>query len=130
MSERSQDWLAQAERDLEVAEVMLTQGFYEWVCFICQQAAEKAVKAIFQAIHGEAWGHSVSRLLKKLPEKQPPTEKLIKAAIRLDKFYIPPRYPNGFDSGAPKDYFTLEDAHGAVADATEIVKYCKREISG
>jgi HEPN domain-containing protein len=54
MPERSGDWMAQAERDLEQAEWSLKGGFYEWVCFTCQQAAEKAVKAVFQARHGVA----------------------------------------------------------------------------
>ena len=38
-------------------------GFYEWACFISQQAAEKAAKAVLQRWGAEAWGHSVVRLL-------------------------------------------------------------------
>lgn len=37
-------WLTQAFRDLEAAEKLLHQKEYNWVCFIAQQAAEKAVK--------------------------------------------------------------------------------------
>ena len=48
MVERSADWLRQARRDLENAEYELEGGFYEWACFLSQQAAEKAVKAVFQ----------------------------------------------------------------------------------
>jgi HEPN domain-containing protein len=128
MPERSKDWLAQAERDLEQARWSLEGGFYEWVCFISQQSAEKAIKGLFQSLHAEAWGHSLSNLLLQLPEEMKPTEHIIRTAKRLDKLYIPPRYPNGFASGAPKDYYNLDDANAAINDAAQIVNYCKSKI--
>lgn len=39
-------WLAQAENDLAFAELGLREGFFAQTCFICQQAAEKALKAL------------------------------------------------------------------------------------
>lgn len=41
--------------------------FYEWAYLLSQQAAEKALKAVFQKLGGEAFGHSISGLLSKLP---------------------------------------------------------------
>jgi len=67
MSERSLDWLRQAEKDLEKAKLDLEGGFYEWACFTSQQAAEKVIKAVFQRLHGEAWGHGTKALLENLP---------------------------------------------------------------
>jgi len=40
MSERSLDWLRQAEKDLEKAKLDIDWCFYEWACFTAQQAAE------------------------------------------------------------------------------------------
>jgi len=37
--------------------------FFEWSCFIAQQAAEKAVKTVFQKLNTVAWGHSVFELI-------------------------------------------------------------------
>jgi len=54
--ERSADWLRQAKRDLENAEYELKGGFYEWACFLSQQAAEKAGKAVIQKLGAEALG--------------------------------------------------------------------------
>jgi hypothetical protein len=34
----------------------------------------------------------------------------------LIKFFFPPRYPNGFDIGTPEDYFTKQDAQGAITN--------------
>ena len=46
MTDRSQDWLAQAERDLDQARASRNDGRHEWACFAAQQSAEKAVKAL------------------------------------------------------------------------------------
>lgn len=129
MPERSKDWLSQATRDLEKAEKDLLWGYYEWACFTAQQAAEKAVKALFQHLHADAWGHSISKLLKELPSNTGLNEELIEDAIRLDRNYIPTRYPNGFDTGAPKDYFTKKDAEDACEAAKRIIEFCKSKIS-
>jgi len=53
--ERSGDWFKQAQRDLESAKAQMEDGFFEWTCFIAQQAAEKAVKAVYQKLRAEAW---------------------------------------------------------------------------
>ncbi|MBI2252107.1 MAG: HEPN domain-containing protein [Armatimonadetes bacterium] len=128
MPERSKDWLLQSERDLEEAKWSFQGEFYEWTCFIAQQAAEKGVKALYQAINAEAWGHSISKLLKELPPEFSPDGILIEKSLHLDKFYLQPRYPNGFDIGSPKDYFTKNDAEGAIKNAAEIIEWCKSKI--
>ena len=43
----------QAQGDLEHAKHDLQAGFYDWTCFSAQQAAEKAVKAVFQKLGAE-----------------------------------------------------------------------------
>lgn len=130
MPDRSRDWLDQAERDLQEARWSMEGGFFEWTCFIAQQAAEKGVKGLYQSLHGEAWGHSVSKLLAALPEQVRPGEELLARAVRLDRYYIPTRYPNGFDVGSPKDYFTRSDAEGALEDARAILDYCQDIFPG
>ena len=106
MANRSADWLRQAQRDLNHARNALEDRDLEWACFASQQAAEKAVKAVYEHYHGEGWGHVVSKLLMGLPGQTRATEDLLETAMRLDKLYILPRYPNGFESGAPGDYYT------------------------
>jgi len=129
MAERSRDWFAQAQRDLESARWQLQGGFYEWVCFTCQQAAEKAVKALYQRLHAVAWGHSVNRLLSGLPDAVKASQELIEAAIYLDRYYILTRYPNGFERGAPQDYYTEKDAQEAIEYAGRILEFCDRHLS-
>ena len=53
-------WLAQAESDLGFAELGLREGFFAQACFVCQQAVEKALKALHYLGGARAvLGHSV-----------------------------------------------------------------------
>jgi HEPN domain-containing protein len=56
MTNRSQDWLRQALRDLEQAEDSRAAGRHEWACFAAHQAAEKAVKGLHLSCGQDAWG--------------------------------------------------------------------------
>ncbi len=127
MPERSLDWLRQAEKDIEKAKLDLNGGYYEWACFTSQQAAEKAIKAVFQRLHGDAWGHGTKALLENLPLED--SSQLIEDAKLLDKFYIPTRYPNGLPEGIPHDYFTRREAEEAIRTALRIYEWCKSKIS-
>lgn len=129
MGNRARDWLSQAEGDLNHAVNAKKDGDYDWSCFAAQQAAEKAVKGLILSKGGEGWGHSVTRLLKDLSEIIEIPPELTRAAMRLDKHYLPTRYPNGFDAGAPKEYYTDEDAEKAVEDGEHIYRFCLQSFS-
>ncbi len=118
--------MAQAKRDLEHAAKDVADGYYEHACFEAQHAAEKAVKAVYMRLHAEAWGHRVARLLEELDlgAARLPSE-LIDDAKLLDQFYLPTRYPNGFESGAPMEFFTKEQAADAVRRADKIIRWCE-----
>ena len=126
--DRSEDWLRQAKRDLQAAKIVFDKGIFEWTCFLAQQAAEKAVKAVCEKLKIECWGHSVSKILKELPIDAP--REIIEFAMILDRYYIPTRYPNGFDTGAPLDYYTKKDAREAINYAEKIINFCERNIHG
>jgi HEPN domain-containing protein len=121
MSNRYQDWLKQAEKDLEHAQRSLEHGDYEWACFAAHQAAEKAVKALHLFLGQEAWGHVVAKLLRELPVSVP--EELIERGKVLDGYYILPRYPNGFPEGAPFEHFGSLQAKEALEHARSIIEF-------
>ena len=129
MANRYADWFRQAEADLRHARHALEDGDYEWSCFAAHQAAEKALKALFQRLGMEAWGHTLTALIGNLPqEAAPPSAALVDSARMLDKHYIPTRYPNGFASGAPTDFYTRQEAQTAIHHAEEILEFCRRQI--
>jgi HEPN domain-containing protein len=130
MANRSADWFRQAEADLRHAEVSVHEGDCEWSCFAAQQAAEKAMKALYYSLHGDPWGHSLLAMVQSLPSsfaaKLP--KDLADSARALDKHYLQTRYPNGFDAGAPADYYTERDAREAIAHAQSFLDFCRAEI--
>jgi HEPN domain-containing protein len=127
--ERHKDWIDESEGDLEHAKSDLEHGFYNWACFSAQQSAEKAVKAVFQKIGAEAWGHSVSDLLKELSKSFEVSQDLINKALELDKAYIPTRYPNAHPSGSPRRRYTENEANRLIKYAEEIFEFCSRLLS-
>jgi HEPN domain-containing protein len=127
MPDRSQDWLKQAERDLEQAVASRADGRHEWACFAAHQAAEKAVKALHLACNQEAWGHVVARLLRELPSAVSP--ELVDKARVLDSFYIPTRYPNGHPEGAPFEHYGGLQSQEAIRHAGEILDFVRDEMA-
>ena len=125
MARRHLDWMAQAEFDFEVAKRLLISNDYEWCCFVCQQAAEKALKACIESKNGKSRVHS---LLKMLNTLEIADERILEAARKLDFHYIQPRYPNGFDSGYPHMYYSSEEAERAISDAEIIISFCRNNL--
>jgi len=129
MPSRAKDWFRQAQHDLEHARHSLEGGDYEWACFAAQQAAEKALKALYQKAGAEAWGHSVFALLESLPEPFAADTALEESGKELDKHYIPARYPNSYPQGSPHEYYTRAEAERAAAQAERVLRFCESHLS-
>jgi len=128
MATRYQDWLWQANRDLDQARASAKGEFYEWACFASQQAAEKALKALFQHRGADAWGHLLADLVGALPADIVVPPDLMEQAKELDKHYIAPRYPNALPHGAPGQSYTKREAERAIENAERILRFCEGHI--
>ena len=127
--DRSKDWIRQAKRDLKRAKLDVEFKYYEWACFASHQAAEKSVKAVYQALNSSVRGHSVVKMLHGLNEQFEIPENNIHGARILDRYYIETRYPNGFPEGSPFEYFDEKIAEEAYNAASEIFGFCEDIIS-
>lgn len=127
MSNRSGDWFAQTERDLEQANSSASEGRHEWAAFAAQQAAEKAVMALHLHLGQEAWGHVAARLLCELPVEAEPD--LIEKGRVLDNFYVPSRYPNGHPEGAPFEHYGPIQSGEAIRYAGEILAFVRARLA-
>jgi len=126
---RVADWLKQADAALSQARDSREDGHYWASCFFAHQAAEYAAKALLESLGVEARGHSVSSLLDRARELGVEIpEEIRRKALSLDRHYLQSRYVNTFYSGAPVDYYTLEDADKALGEAEELVRYLKEKI--
>ena len=119
-------WVETARGDLKTARVLLPGQRYAHACFHAQQAVEKAVKALWYAIGGDPWGHSVQQLISRTGEIDAAVNKEITSLARdgaiLDRFYIPTRYPNGLPDVTPDQAYVEEDAQLAIDTADRIVR--------
>jgi HEPN domain-containing protein len=87
-------WWEKASYDLETAKAMLVARRFDYVLFCCQQALEKALRALFALRTGELPPrlHSLTRLADvagvKLPEETAAFFRL------LTGYYVESRYPD------------------------------------
>jgi len=121
----SSRWFRTAQADLAAARDLNASGHFAQACFLCQQAAEKAVKAALFSLDADPRGHSVTRLLAAARESMPVTgdeiTSLVEDAEVLDRFYVPTRYPNGLPELIPSEMYKQKDAERALAAATRIL---------
>lgn len=116
--EEARRWLSQAEYDLRAARVNEQQGIYAWACFLCQQSAQKALKAFLYAQgEGPVIGHSSFRLAQECALVDERFKQVFGACKKLDGYYIPTRYPNGLPGGVPHEVYDETDACEALAAA-------------
>ena len=122
---RANDWLMQAIEDLAWGEETFNSRRYAQVCFIAQQAAEKALKALsLHRGHILPKSHSVRSLALALKVNGE-----IEAAGRyLDRFYIASRYPDAYPEGYPSQYIEEKDASMALEHCRKVIASVKGEI--
>ncbi len=127
MKNRAHDWFRQAQNDFLWAQDTLRSEKYAQVCFICQQVAEKSLKAVayfkdFDLVKS----HSVMEIARSLGING----EIENIAKRLDLYYISTRYPDAFPSGAPFEYYTKEQAEEAVGFASKIIEFAGTYFNG
>ncbi len=125
MISRAQDWLDQAKNDLRWGQASAESGFHSQACFIAQQVAEKALKAVAYSRGADlVRGHSVMVVCRELEINGD----LEEAALRLDQYYIPTRYPDAQPAGAPFRFFTAAQSSEALVLAARFVEAAVAEI--
>ncbi|MBA4419485.1 MAG: DNA-binding protein [Syntrophus sp. (in: bacteria)] len=119
-------WLHTADDDLDTAIILKENRKFAHSCFHAQQAAEKALKAVWYHADADPWGHSIKRLIDDLESVDSCLFETFKNFSRqgalLDRFYIPTRYPNGLPDITPDVAFNEEDASVCIASAGMIIR--------
>lgn len=97
MMDDSSEWLKQAEYDMETADVLIREGRYLHVIFLCHLSLEKALKGLYTKKTRKAppKTHSLVYLADLIGASIPDTcDELIRT---LDGVSIPTRYPPRLD---------------------------------
>ncbi|MFQ5809998.1 MAG: HEPN domain-containing protein [Armatimonadota bacterium] len=120
-----QDWMDQADHDLEVARGMRENGWHDTSVIQAQQAAEKAAKALWMKEHGRLAPrtHAVDELARQVDA--PPN--IVAAGERLADVYFVSRYPDG-DPGPPFRTVDAAQADARIQDAEEIIAWVKQRL--
>ena len=113
-------WYEQALHDLEAARVMHEKGFWDSCAFICSQAAEKAVKAVWVSVKTPMPPkvHSVGGLAQELGAP----ESVVSALNDMFGDYTASRYP-ALRSAAPFKMYDREDAEDRLAKAESVLRW-------
>jgi HEPN domain-containing protein len=126
-AERTQEdadrWLRQSRDDLEAAQALIAAGKFAQAAFLAQQAGEKALKAFWFGRDLDPWGHSLTRLIRDLPDDRGRAlAGLLDSALALDKLYIPTRYPDALAGLTPGEAFNRAEAEAAVGHALAVIE--------
>jgi HEPN domain-containing protein len=124
-------WLTQAEDEFLDADELRKRGRFYLALFHFQQAAEKAVKAYLYLKTRSTevlLTHSLDELLK-LAVEADKSMSAIAHAKKLDRYYIPTRYPNGLPGGVPSRYFDdPKEAEEAMMLAKQVINIVKKQL--
>jgi HEPN domain-containing protein len=101
-----QQWIEQAEHDLEAARANRAMGFYDTCIVLCQQSAEKYLKALW-AHRQTATPPRMHDLVQLATMVRAPAN-VVSAAAGLSSQYLMARYPDVAQATPYKQY---TDAH-------------------
>jgi len=100
-------WLLRARSNLDRARAGKIRPtiLYEDLCFDCQQAVEKSLKALLIAHNVESpHTHIIARLLETLEQNKIPVPATIKSSVDLTEYAVHTRYPGLYDPVTDEEY--------------------------
>ena len=127
-------WLNRAKDDFRYAQSGIEGGFYPQSCFISQQVAEKALKALIYSKESKFEAqelkklrtHKLLLLLKKIESEGIKIPESIKSSSKiLNRYYLPTRYP---DIPDPVKNYTEEIAKDALEKAEKVIDFVETQL--
>jgi len=125
-NKEAQRWFLQSVDDYQFVKWVLREGvFFDKGCFISQQAGGKALKACLYAFgKRRVIGHSLYEMVDEISKHDHRYKGILSEAKRLDRFYIPTRYPNGLPGGSPFEVYDKNDLAKAYEDLDKVINLC------
>ena len=121
--EHARRWLSQAHADFEAAEANVAAQRYSLACFLCQQSAEKALKAALIWLRGDyPRQHIIGKLIEELALADVATAERLKASSELDLYYQSTRYPDAIGGAIPAATFHNRQASLAIDLAKDVLE--------
>jgi HEPN domain-containing protein len=126
MSDKYEEWLRQADYDMDTADVMFSSGRYFYAVFMCHLSIEKALKGLYFKVLNEVppKTHNLLYLLDKIGKK--PEQELGKFITKLNTASIATRYPD--DLAKIQAAYTAEVTTEMIAKSKDVLQWVKTQL--
>lgn len=123
MAQNFDEWLRQADYDMDTAEYMFTGKRYFYAIFMCHLSIEKALKGLYQKRLNEQppKTHNLIYLINKMGVKPP--EKIGRFLVKLNQASVVTRYPE--DLAKLQKEYTQSIVRGTLSEAKGIIQWIK-----
>lgn len=119
------NWIKQADHDFEMANKIIEDGGYDTSAFLCQQALEKYLKALY--INKNKKNPPKTHYLDELAKLQNAPLEILDISKELSADYMISRYPDAAIS-APCEEYTKSDALSKLAKTEKAINWVKAEL--
>lgn len=128
MRRATEMWMRDAQDDVIACRALIGAGVFGRAAFCAQQAAEKALKALYVEVHGEPppQVHGLGALAQYAVGEAP--EAMVDLLAQLDRHYAPGRYPSGLE--AASDRYGKADAKEALEQCCAILQWTAARLRG
>jgi HEPN domain-containing protein len=127
MANTPEEWMRQADYDTETAQAMFDSGRYFYAVFMCHLAAEKALKALYQAHNRQRppKTHNLVLLAETLPFSF--SEQQTDFLYKLSRANVATRYPDEMDTLMAE--FPEYKTRDILKQGQEIIQWLKSELT-
>lgn len=126
MRQESENWLKQSLKDFEVAKKTLDINEYYLVAFLCQQAIEKGLKALYIEKNKQLAPQHHSLIF--LAESVGVPRKFYSFLKTVNKEFVVSRYPDAA-YGVPYELYDKSIALEMLTKGGEVMEWIKSQIS-
>ncbi len=126
MIDKHEEWLKQADYDMDTADAMHRNGRYFYAVFMCHLSIEKALKGLYSKVLDDVppKTHNLLYLLNKIDKK--PGQELEKFIIKLNMASVATRYPDDLEK--IQAAYTEELTKDMIAKSKELLKWIKTQF--
>jgi len=126
MVSKHEEWLKQADYDMDTADAMYSSGRYFYAVFMCHLSIEKALKGLYSVVLEEVppKTHNLVFLLGKVGTRpEPEKEKFI---VKLNTASVATRYPD--DLAKVQAAYTKKVVKDMMAKSKDILAWVKKQF--
>ncbi len=130
--QNAERWIREAGNTLRQSKQACENEAYNLACFLAEQTAQKALKAVLYFDGARFINiHSITELLKEISKKRPEFLEFLNEGKKLDQYYLSSRYPDAVAEPAiPSEIFIKDQAEDAAAIAQKIFNAGRGKIIG